>query len=66
MVAASQPPAMYLRACSTREGARPHISVQVDSPTPICLAEPLRRRSACQAAYVRVVNGRHHRVVRWG
>ena len=47
MVAASQPPATYLRAASTRDGARPHISVQQEKPTPICLVEPLWRRSAC-------------------
>ena len=47
IVAESHPPAMYLRAASTRDGAMPHISSQVENPTPMTLVLPLARRSAC-------------------
>ena len=42
MVAASHPPATYLSAERTREGARPHISVQVLEPDPDLLGVTAR------------------------
>jgi hypothetical protein len=43
----SQPPPTYDRAPSTRDGARPHISVKVEMPMPSCTGSRRARRSAC-------------------
>ncbi len=49
IVAASHPPAMYLSAASTRDGAMPHISSQVENPTPMTLVAPASFRSVWRA-----------------
>ena len=49
--ACSQPPAAVGRATpSTRDGARPHISVKVEMPMPRRTESPREFRSACSAA----------------
>ncbi len=63
IVAASQPPATYLRACRTRDGARPHISVQVEKPDPDLLVRAALAPLGLLAADVVVAQGLDHRVV---
>ena len=45
--AVSQPPATYASEPSTREGASPHISVNVEMPMPSWTGSPDSRRSCC-------------------
>ena len=47
IAACSQPPAAYRSEPSTRDGARPHISVKVEMPMPSWTVSPRSRRSAC-------------------
>ena len=47
IVAASQPPAAYDSEPSTRDGASPHISVNVEMPMPSCTGSLRSRRSCC-------------------
>ena len=47
IVAASQPPAAYRNAPRMFDGARPHISMYVERPMPICRVSPLSRRDCC-------------------
>ncbi len=49
MVQCSQPPATYFSAPSVRDGARPHISVNVEMPMPSCTGSPDARRACCSA-----------------
>ncbi len=49
-LACSQPPAPYVEAAEQlREGARPHISVNVEMPMPSCTVSPESRRCFCSA-----------------
>ncbi len=49
MEACSQPPAPKDSEPSTREGARPHISVKVEMPMPSCTGSFDSRRRFCSA-----------------
>ena len=49
IVQCSQPPATYFSAPRVRDGARPHISVNVEMPMPSWTGSPAARRAACSA-----------------
>ena len=49
IAACSQPPAAYASAPSTRDGASPHISVNVEMPMPSWTGSPESRRCFCSA-----------------
>ena len=49
IVQCSQPPAAYRSAFSTRDGASPHISVNVEMPMPSWTGSSDARRVACSA-----------------
>ncbi len=63
IVQCSQPPAAYLRAPSVRDGARPHISVNVEMPMPSWTVSPAARRAACSARSSSYLNSSRARSV---